>query len=140
MGDTPCGCDLALDADAEPDPRARAVLAADAARLQRLWACPHAGHRGAPDASTQAAAGAVARLINCDPDEVVGCPGACVRRPEAHEALIALRWWRTGSLAQRIPWPTPAMAEAIDLIDTSVSAREAAELRDARKRRERADG
>ena len=29
------------------------------------------------------------------------------------------------------------LAEAIDLIDTSVSAREAAELRDARKKRER---
>lgn len=137
MGDTPCGCDLALDADAEPDPRARDVLAADAARLQRLWACPHAGLRGTPDASTQAATASVARLIGCEPEEVTGCPGACVRRAEAHEALVALRWWRTGSLAQRIPWPTPAMAEAIDLIDTSVSAREAAELRDARRQRER---
>ena len=140
LGDTPCGCDLALDADAETDPRARDVLAADAARLQRVWACPHAGHSGAPDPSTAAATAAVARLIGCDPGEVVGCPGACVRRADAHEALIALRWWRNGSLAQRHPWPTPALAEAIDLIDTSVSAREAAELRDARRKRERDGG
>lgn len=137
LADTPCGCDLALDADAETDPRARDVLAADAARLQRVWACPHAGHSGAPDPSTAAATQAVARLIGCDPGEVVGCPGACVRRADAHEALIALRWWRNGQLHMRHPWPTPALAEAIDLIDTSVSAREAAELRDARKKRER---
>lgn len=137
MGDTPCGCDLAIDADAEADPRARAVLSDDAARLQRLWACPHAGHCGDPHPSTQASTAAVARLIGAEPGEITGCPGACVRRPEAHEALVALRWWRNGSLAQRIPWPSPAMAEAIDLIDTSVSAREAAELRDARRKRER---
>jgi hypothetical protein len=135
MGDTPCGCDLALAADDEADSRARDVLTGDAARAQRAWACPHAGHRGDPDPSTRAAVDAVARLVGAEPGEITGCPGACVRRPEAHEGLLALRWWKQGQLQLRCPWPSAAMVEAIDLIDTSVSSREAAELRDARKSR-----
>ena len=135
MGDTPCGCDLALAADEEADPRAREVLAGDAARAQRDWACPHAWHRGDPDPSTKTALESVARLVGAGPGEIVGCPGACVRRPEAHEGLVALRWWRQGQLQLRCPWPSAALVEAIDLIDQSVSAREAAELRDAHKSR-----
>lgn len=140
MARHPCGCDLAERAAEVRDPRAREVLERDAVTYRRVWGCVYGDRPGAPAPDTAGTIEAVARLVGAEPGEITGCPGGCVRRPEAHEALVALRWWRTGSLAQRIPWPTPALAEAIDLIDTSVSAREAAELRDARRKRERADG
>ena len=136
MSAHPCGCDLAERADQQADPRAAAVMRSDAAVFQRLWACPYAGHRGAPAPETGRTIAAVERLTGALPGEVVGCPGACVRREEAHEALSALRWWRNGQLHLRVPHPSAALVEAIDLIDTSVSAREGAEMRRARERAE----
>jgi len=79
----------------------------------------------------------VSMLIGAEEGEITGCPGACVRRPEAHEAMVAYGWWKRGQLQLRVQYPSAALVDAIDLVDQGVAAREAAELRHAREEAER---
>ena len=135
--DHPCGCDLAEEAESTADDRARKVLEADAARYRRVWGCPYGDRRGAPAPETQSTIVAVSRLVGAEPGEITTCPGLCARHSHAHEALSAVRWYRAGQLQLRVPYPTEVLAEAIDLIENSVSAREGAEMRRAREEAER---
>ena len=137
MASHPCGCDLLEEAAQLSDPRGRAVLERDARIAQRAWACPHAGLKGAPHPDTNRTLAEVSALVGAEEGEIVGCPGACVRRPEAHEAVVALQWWKSGQLQLRQPYPSAALCDAVDLVNQSAAAREAAELRRAREEAQR---
>ena len=137
MASHPCGCDLLEEASQMADPRGRAVLERDARIAQRAWACPWAGLKGKRHPDTARTLAAVSALVGAEEGEITECPGACVRRPEAHTAVVALTWWKQGQLQLRHPWPSAALVDAIDLVNQSAAAREAAELRRAREEAQR---
>jgi hypothetical protein len=138
MIDTPCGCDLRDRAEAMADARGASVLLADARDACAGWRCRHAGHEPAPLGDAQQRTLDVVRsIVGANADEITACPGSYARTPEAHEASRLMRWMRAGALALRCPHPTAAQVDAIDLAMDSLSAREAWELEQARKGRDR---
>lgn len=137
LGDAACGCDLAERAAAETDPRGAEILARDAAACRAEWRCPLAGGRvGAEDlpAPQRAALERVSRLCGAEDGELRACPGYYPRRPEAHRAVVLLRWLRAGALALRCPHPTGAEVDALDLVQDSLAARERDELERAKRK------
>ena len=132
---TPCGCDLDAAARTDPDPRGRAVRLDDAARAQARWRCRFAGGDGvAVDPACLATLRAVESAIGAEPGEFRGCPCADLRSPDVAEAVDAFRWWKAGQLHLRVGAPSAALVEAVDLIATSLSQREADDLRRLRER------
>lgn len=142
MGHTPCGCDLDAAARRDPDPRGREVLLGDAGRMQARWGCrysidertrlPRSGSTSDPECL--AAIGAVEALVGAEPGEYTGCPCATLRSGDTEQALHAYRWWKAGQLALRVGHPSAALVEAIDLIHTGLTLREADDMRRLRER------
>ena len=135
LSQTPCGCDLRDRAEREADPRARKIFTRDASRWQREWGCPHGDRRGEPSEACRKTLPQVCRLVGAEGDAITTCPGLLVRRPEAAQAMAAWRWWEQGQLAVRLPFPSAALVEAIDLVDLGLKAREAEELRRIKQRK-----
>lgn len=118
------------------------MLRADAAQCREEWRCPRMRrpHDGSPLPEKQRDALArVARLCGAAEGELTVCPGAYVRRPEAHRTVTALRWMRAGALHLRLPHPTMAEVEALDLAQDSLAARERDELKRASQKQKGGD-
>jgi hypothetical protein len=137
MRDAPCGCDLRETAMRTPDPRAREVLLADAARCSAAWGC--GGEKRQLTDVQRAALDTVARVVGCDAEEITECPGRLVRREEAHVVARALVWWQKGQLHLRHAHPHGALVEAIDIANASVRAREHDDIERARQRAKERD-
>lgn len=132
LGSAVCGCDLAEQAAAMTDPRGAKVLQGDAVAYQRAWRCPRseggAINPAALDEEHRAALDRVRALTGCDEEDMRTCPGHYVRAPEAHEVVRLHRWLKAGSLHLRVPYPSGATIDALDLFAESLSAREADEI------------
>jgi hypothetical protein len=131
FGGAVCGCDLAEQAATMADARGAKVLAADAVACQSAWRCPRVGGAIDPDALDEehrAALDRVRALTGCDDNDLRTCPGHYTRTPEAHEVVRMHRWLKAGALHLRVPYPTGAMVDALDLFAESLAAREADEL------------
>ena len=114
------------------DPRGAKVLQGDAVAYQRAWRCPRVkGGEINPDAlddEHHAALDRVRTLTGCDADDLRTCPGHCTRTPDAFEVVRMHRWLKAGSLHLRVPNPSAAQIDALDIFAESLSAREANEL------------
>lgn len=143
MSPAPCGCDLIEKAKDEKDPRAAKVLDADGQRLQQQWRCPQvckATEEALPAPCAKAIAN-VHRLVGVDPTagdppEFTVCPCYYARLPEAIQVSRLLRLTRQGQLSLRVPNPSGAILDAIDLVEDSLALREADEFRRSRERAE----
>lgn len=130
--DAPCGCDLEETAAASRDDREAAVFRADAAIHRAAWRCPRIeGGIIAPDALDDAHQTALTRaraVTGCTADEMRTCPGHYARTDEAHEVVVLMRWQKSGQLQLRMPNPTGAVVDAIDVACSALAAREADEI------------
>lgn len=64
----------------------------------------------------------------------------CMRFPDVASAALAHRWWKRGELATYLGGHerlTAALAEAVDLTENSLRAREADEIDRAKRKAER---
>lgn len=145
MSAAPCGCDLRERAKTETDPRAAAVIDAEGLRAQQLWRCPRVCPRveGELAPACVSTLAAVHRLVGIDPAagdlvELTTCPGWYARQPEAYEVARLLPWLEKGALGLRVPYPTAALCDALDVTTEALARREAEDLRRVREKSESA--
>lgn len=53
-----------------------------------------------------------------------------------HDAVHAYRWWEKGALALICPHPSAALVDAVDVIQTALSARESDDIERMKKTHE----
>lgn len=138
MGGAPCGCDLRERAASERDPRAAAVIEADGIRAQKLWRCPRVCEptKDPLPPACDSALRLASRLVGAEPGVLTACPGHYARTAEAHQVASLLPWYRKGQLHLRVPYPSGALVEAIDVTERALAQREADDLRRVRARAE----
>lgn len=135
MASTPCGCDLEVEAEESLDPREKKVLLSDAKLFKEKWGC---GKNTAPDQQCSNTLKNVRSLIGAESEELSCCPGKCMRESDAYTVLESYNWLKKGQLQLRNPWPSSVLVEALDILETSVSSRERAEIREATKEQDQA--
>lgn len=138
---SPCGCELAAQAEREADPRAKRVKLAEAKRLQAAWRCPCAGHpeprEGAPLGGPQDHTARSVQVLLGSPRKGARvfdtCPLWYTRDPWVHEVVRAHGWWAKGQLRALSEHPSAVLVDAVDAVERAVRAREADDYERARR-------